>query len=185
MSGSSLTNVASGIKAVPLDFTLKAKTRNPLTAPSVPLKRKRNGVGSSHHSAGGQSHRHLQCRNPPPMPPIGTGLPKERYCTAIDWSQAELFTWTLASVSYFRLWICIQSCSGPLRLVPCGMMNEALEVVPFGPTTSTGKVMVVTAGGAAGEACRVTTDVPKETLVDAFLAVTLTVVCVATVPGAV
>jgi hypothetical protein len=60
-------------------------------------------------------------------------------------------------------------------------VNEAVEVVPFGPTTSIGNVIVVDAGG---DACRVKLAVPRTASVEEFVAVTVTLVCVATLLGA-
>jgi hypothetical protein len=68
------------------------------------------------------------------------------------------------------------------------MVNDAADVVPFGPITSSGSVIVVVVeggGGDAGEAVRVRVAVPRTALVDEFFAVAVTVVCVATVLGAV
>lgn len=70
-------------------------------------------------------------------------------------------------------------------MVPCGIVNEALALVPSGPTTSIGKVIVVVDAGADGEACRVRVAVPRTDCVEEFLAVTTSVVCAATVDGAV
>jgi hypothetical protein len=60
-------------------------------------------------------------------------------------------------------------------------VNEAAEIVPFGPTTSIGRVIVA----VVGEACNSTLAVPRTALVEEFIAVMLIIVCVATLLGAV
>ena len=80
----------------------------------------------------------------------------------------------------------IASCSCPLRLVPIGMVNEAVDVVPFAPITSIGNEIVVGAGVAAGEEdCSVKLAVPRTSAVEAFIAITVMPCCVATLFGAV
>jgi hypothetical protein len=54
-------------------------------------------------------------------------------------------------------------------------------VAEFAPITSTGNTMPVTAG--AGDACKVRLAVPRTASVDALVAVTVTVVCAATLLG--
>jgi hypothetical protein len=52
------------------------------------------------------------------------------------------------------------------------MVNKAEDVVPFGPTTSTGKVTVV----AAGDACRIKLAVARTACVAEFVAVIVALV---------
>jgi hypothetical protein len=65
--------------------------------------------------------------------------------------------------------------------VPDGIVNEAAEVVPFGPTTSIGRVIVA----VVGEACNITLAVPRTALVEEFVAAMVMVCGVAMLLGAV
>jgi len=127
----------------------------------------------------------VSCRvwNPPPMPPKAAPFPSNVTLPVLIGNHPDLFTCTLASVSYFRLWIRIQSCSDPLTFVPGGITNEAVDVVPPGAVTSIGNVIVVEA--AAGEAVNAKLAVPRIACVEELVAVTVIVVCAATVLGAV
>src|ERR1700722_10433098 len=68
--GSSQTNVEAGINpAPPTDCTLRAKTRYPLTLPSVPLNRKVTVFVPAMMVPAGKFMVIWIVWNPPPMPP--------------------------------------------------------------------------------------------------------------------
>src|SRR5580704_1660584 len=70
VSGSSCTNAWAGINELPLPFTrLKARTRKPLTRPSVPLKRKLIVFVPTVTSPAGRFIVIFSVLNPPPIPP--------------------------------------------------------------------------------------------------------------------
>jgi hypothetical protein len=76
----------------------------------------------------------------------------------------------------------VEGLSDHVTVVPEGRFCTVNCRVPAGATVAVAGLTLV---GAAGEAVRVRVAVPRTALVDEFFAVAVTVVCVATVLGAV
>src|SRR5271157_1352063 len=91
--GSSYTKVDVGISLVPSEArTLKASTRNPLTLPSVWLKRKLTVFAPVWTTPAGRFMVIFRVLNPPPIPPYAEALPKRVTVPSLIGIQPELFT---------------------------------------------------------------------------------------------
>jgi len=99
--------------------------------------------------------------NPPPMPPYAAAFPNNVTVLLLMGSQPELFTSTLAWVPELNPWIRIQSIIWPLRFALLGIVTGTDAVVPFGPITSSGSMMVLVLEllvAAVGIVCGLATD---------------------------
>src|ERR1700722_2392803 len=160
----------------------KASTRNPLTLPSVWLKRKVMVFPPAWTTPAGRFMVILKVANPPPIPPYAAAFPKSVTLLVLIGSQAELFTCTLACVSKRTPWIAIHRTNWPVRFEPLGMFTQADTVVPFGPITSSGSVTV---GGGPVLGVRVTVAVPVLVVSTTLVAITVTICGLPIVEGAV